>query len=112
VIDHHMALKPQIEALGIDAVGFVFSTNHTDRHLRSIADLIAPEGHFALIDNPTTLDVVPFKQKSVSIHWELMYTRSLFKTLDMGAQGRIINTLSDLANDAACSPRSPRNYAR
>jgi hypothetical protein len=50
----------------------------------------APEGRFALIDNPVTLDVVPSKQKSISIHSELMYTRSLFDTLDMGEQGRTL----------------------
>jgi NADPH2:quinone reductase len=99
VIDHSRPLKPQLDALGLGAPGFVFSTTHTAHHVLAIADLIAPEGRFALIDNPTTLDVVPFKQKSVSIHWELMYTRSLFDTLDMGEQGRILNKLADLADD-------------
>jgi zinc-binding alcohol dehydrogenase family protein len=99
VIDHSRPLKPQLDALRAGPPGFVFSTTHTDRYVLAIADLIAPEGRFALIDNPATLDVVPFKQKSVSIHWELMYTRSLFDTLDMGEQGRIINRLADLADD-------------
>ncbi|RFU45449.1 zinc-binding alcohol dehydrogenase family protein [Paraburkholderia sp. DHOC27] len=98
VIDHTRPLKAQLDALGLGAPGFVFSTTHTDRHVLAIADLIAPEGRFALIDNPKTLDIVPFKQKSVSIHWELMYTRSLFDTLDMGLQGRILNRLADLAD--------------
>lgn len=98
VIDHSQPLKPQLNGLGLGEPGFVFSTTHTDRHVLAIADLIAPEGRFALIDNPVTLDVVPFKQKSVSIHWELMYTRSLFDTLDMGQQGRILNRLADLAD--------------
>jgi NADPH2:quinone reductase len=99
VIDHTRSLKPQLDEIGFSAPGFVFSTTHTDRHVLAIADLIAPEGRFALIDNPATLDVVPFKQKSVSIHWELMYTRSLFDTLDMGQQGRIIGRLADLVDE-------------
>jgi NADPH2:quinone reductase len=98
VIDHAKPLQSQIEALGLGAPGFVFSTTHTDRHVLAIADLIAPEGRFALIDDPKTLDVVPFKRKSVSIHWELMYTRSLFDTLDMGQQGRLLNELADLVD--------------
>jgi NADPH:quinone reductase len=99
VIDHTKPMGPQIEALGLGAPGFVFSTTHTSHHILAIADLIAPEGRFGLIDNPQVLDVVPFKQKSVSIHWELMYTRSLYETLDMGEQGRIINRMADLADE-------------
>jgi NADPH2:quinone reductase len=99
VIDHSRPLGPQIEDLQTGAPGFVFSTNHTSRHLFDIADLIAPEGRLGLIDNPTSLDVVPFKDKSVSVHWELMYTRSLFETLDMSQQGRIITRIADLADE-------------
>lgn len=99
VVDHSQQLAPQIGALGLGAPDFVFSTTHTARHILDIAELIAPEGRFGLIDNPTVLDVVPFKQKSVSIHWELMYTRSLYETLDMGEQGRIINHLANLADE-------------
>ena len=48
--------------------------------------MIAPQGRFCVIDDPATLDIMPFKLKSISIHWELMYTRSLFQTPDMQAQ--------------------------
>jgi NADPH2:quinone reductase len=99
VIDHHRPMQPQLEALKISAPPFVFSTTNTSRHVQSIAELIAPQGRFGVIDSPATLDVVPFKQKSVSIHWELMYTRSLFHTLDMGEQGRIINRIANLADE-------------
>jgi zinc-binding alcohol dehydrogenase family protein len=111
VIDHHQPMKPQLEVLGIEAPGFVFSTTHSSRHILSIVDLIAPEGRFGLIDNPATLDVVPFKQKSVSIHWELMYTRSLFHSLDMGEQGRIINRLADLADQRRIRPTLTEQFS-
>jgi NADPH:quinone reductase len=50
-----------------------------------IVELIAPQGRFALIDNPARLDINPFKRKSVSTHWEAMFTRSMFATADMAA---------------------------
>jgi zinc-binding alcohol dehydrogenase family protein len=96
VVDHSQPLAPQIAALGIGAPAFVFSTTHTDSHLDAIAELIAPQGRFALIDDPKTLDVVPLKSKSVSVHWELMFTRALFRTPDMGEQGQVLNQLADL----------------
>ena len=45
---------------------FVFSTTHTDSHLTEIAALIAPQGRLALIDDPKTLDINPFKRKAVN----------------------------------------------
>ena len=99
VIDHRQPMSPQLAALGLGLPGFVFSTTHTVSHVLDIAELIAPEGRFGLIDNPPTLDVVPFKGKSCSIHWELMYTRSTYETLDMAEQGRIVSRIADLADE-------------
>lgn len=98
VVDHSRSLAEQVEALGIGAPAFVFSTTHSDSQRNSVAQLIAPEGRMALIDDPETFDIVPFKRKSVSVHWEFMYTRSLFPELDMGQQGRILNQLADMAD--------------
>ena len=98
VIDHSQPMAPQIAALGIGAPAFVFSTTHTDRHLADIAELIAPQGRFALIDDPASLDIVGFKRKAVSIHWELMFTRSLFGTPDLAEQGRLLDTVAELVD--------------
>lgn len=96
VIDHSRPLPPQIEALGIGQPGYVFSTNRTDLYIEQIAELIAPQGRFGLIDDPETLDIKPFKTKAVSTHWELMFTRPLFETPDIGRQGDILNEVSAL----------------
>ena len=96
VIDHHGDLAAQIEALGIGAPGFVFSTNATERHVAGIQALIAPQGRFGLIDDPRALDVLGFKRKAVSIHWELMFTRSIFGTPDIGEQGRLLDAVAAL----------------
>lgn len=98
VVDHSKPLPEQIEALGLGAPAFVFSTTHSDKQRLGAAELIAPEGRLALIDDPKSYDVVPFKRKSVSVHWELMYTRSLFPGLEMERQGRILGQLADLAD--------------
>lgn len=96
VVDHAQPLAPQVEALGLGAPAFVFSTTETSLHLADIADLIAPQGRFGLIDDPAVLDAMPFKRKSVSLHWELMFTRSLYQTPDMDAQGKLLDEVSAL----------------
>jgi NADPH2:quinone reductase len=98
VIDHSKPLAAQVASLGIGAPAFVFSTTNTDQHLAEIAELIAPQGRFGLIDDPRTLDVNPFKRKSVSVHWEFMFTRSMFETQDIGAQGEHLNELARLVD--------------
>ncbi len=75
IIDHTLPLAEQVAKLGLGAPAFVFSTTQTDRHLDEISELIAPQGRFGLIDDPAVLDINRFKRKSVSVHWELMFTR-------------------------------------
>lgn len=98
VLDHSKPLAAQVEALGIGTPAFVFSTTNTIDHLSELVELIAPQGRFALIDDPKSLDAVVFKRKSISLHWELMFTRSLFKTADMDAQHRLLNEVSALVD--------------
>ncbi|ATU92611.1 zinc-binding alcohol dehydrogenase family protein [Phyllobacterium zundukense] len=99
VMDHSHPIAAQVEALGIGAPGLVFSTTNSDAHLAEIAALLAPQGRFALIDDPKALDVMLLKRKSISLHWELMFTRALFKTADMEAQHRILNKVSELVDE-------------
>jgi NADPH:quinone reductase-like Zn-dependent oxidoreductase len=96
VVNHHKPLAAEVAALGIGAPGFVFSTTNTDAHVAEIGHLIAPQGRFALIDDPAALDVMSFKRKSASVHWEFMFTRSMFQTADIAAQGALLNEVSRL----------------
>jgi NADPH2:quinone reductase len=101
VLDHSKPLDQELAAQGLAAPGFVFCTTNTDQHLAAIIELIAPQGRFCVIDDPATLDIMPFKLKSISVHWELMYTRSLFQTPDMQAQHTILNEVSRLVDAGA-----------
>ena len=96
VVDHSQPLAKQVAALGLGAPAFVFSTTQTDKHVADIAELIAPQGRLCLIDEPSEFNIMLFKRKAVSIHHELMFTRSIFGTPDMAEQGRILNQVSEL----------------
>jgi zinc-binding alcohol dehydrogenase family protein len=99
VVDHTKPLTEGLGALGLKSVDYIFSTTQTERHLPAIIELVAPQGKFGLIDDPTALDALPFKRKSASIHWEFMYTRPVFETADMIAQHRLLNEVADLVDD-------------
>jgi NADPH:quinone reductase len=98
VVDHRRPLAAEVAALGLGAPGFVFSTTETGAHLKEIAELIAPQGRFALIDDPKTFDITLFKPRSVSLHWESMFTRSIFETADMAEQGALLNEVARLVD--------------
>ncbi|MFC0708260.1 zinc-binding alcohol dehydrogenase family protein [Azorhizophilus paspali] len=98
VIDHRQPLAPQIDALGLGAPAFVFSTTHTDDYLTDIVALIAPQGRIALIDDPASLDIVSLKRNSLSVHWEFMFIRPLLGTADIARQQEILAKVAALAD--------------
>lgn len=110
VVDHSRPLAKEVEALGIGAPAFVFSTTNTEQHLAGIVELIAPQGRFALIDDPAALDVNPFKRKSVSVHWEFMFTRSMFGTADIAEQGALLGEVSRLVDDGTLRTTLAENF--
>ena len=77
---------------------YAISLTHTDQHFTQLIDALAPQGKLALIDDPELIDVRLLKRKSLSLHWELMFTRSLFQTRDMEAQHHLLNALADMVD--------------
>jgi len=98
VIDHGKPLNEEIKRLGLAPVKYVAALTHTDKHFGAIADLIAPQGKLVLIDDPDLLDVRLLKRKSVSLHWEMMFTRSMFQTDDMAQQHALLNDVAALVD--------------
>jgi len=71
----------------------------TGHHFPEIAELIAPQGRFGLIDDPEPFDLRLIKVKSVSTHSENMFTRSIFETEDMDAQHDLLTRLSKMIDN-------------
>ena len=99
VIDHSRPLAEELTRIGTAAPNYVVSLNKTDLHFDQIVELIAPQGKFGLIDDPDPIDVRLLKRKSISLHWELMFTRSLFTTSDMIEQHRLLKEVARLVDE-------------
>ncbi|MEB5696625.1 zinc-binding alcohol dehydrogenase family protein [Klebsiella aerogenes] len=99
VIDHSKPLSEGLAKIGIHAVTHVASLTNTDQHFNELIAALAPQGKLALIDDPESLDVVPLKAKSISLHWEFMFTRSMFETDDMIAQHQLLTRVAALIDD-------------
>ncbi|MDM3887777.1 zinc-binding alcohol dehydrogenase family protein [Pseudomonas sp. BCRC 81390] len=99
VIDHSASIPLQLENLKLNPVDYVISLTHTETYLPQIVEVLRPQGKLALIDDPAQLDVMPLKRKSLSLHWELMFTRSLYQTADMIKQHELLNRISELVDN-------------
>ncbi len=98
VVDHSQNLHSQLQQIGIAQVQHVASLNHTDQHLDQLIEVLAPQGQLALIDDPKALDILKLKPKSLSLHWEFMFTRAMFGTDDMQEQHHLLNTVAELVD--------------
>ncbi len=95
VINHHHPIKQQLDDLKISDPDFVFSTTKTEENFNEISEVIAPEGKLLIIDDPKNIDISILKKKSISLCWEFMFTRSLFKN-NIIKQHIILNKVSSL----------------
>ena len=96
VVDHSKPLVAQIEQLNVGQVTHVASLTHTDSYMDSYVELLAPMGRIALIDDPQSVDIKKLKPKSLSLHWEFMFTRSMFQTEDINEQHNLLNSIAEL----------------
>jgi zinc-binding alcohol dehydrogenase family protein len=99
VIDHSKPLAEQLNAIGHANVALIAGLTGTDQHYPAVPDIVAPQGKFALIDDPKTLDPLLLKRKAVSLHWESMFTRAIFETPDMIAQHHLLNEVSAMVDE-------------
>ncbi|NMR26375.1 zinc-binding alcohol dehydrogenase family protein [Pseudoalteromonas sp. NEC-BIFX-2020_015] len=99
VLDHSKGLNAQRTEQNLGEFDYVVSLTHTDQHLDEIVKIIKPQGKLALIDDPASFDILKLKRKSISLHWEFMYTRSMFQTEDMIVQHQLLTELAQLVDN-------------
>jgi zinc-binding alcohol dehydrogenase family protein len=112
VIDHTQSFAAQLKAVGIATVDHVFGITHSDDHFDQIVEVIAPQGKFGLIDDPKPFEFAKLKRKSASLHWEAMFTRSMFETPDMIAQHELLNEVAAMVEAGAIRTTLGENLGR
>jgi zinc-binding alcohol dehydrogenase family protein len=98
VIDHH-DLAGGVAAAAPDGINYLlspFSAGNIDTY----ATIMSPGGHIVALDEPEGLDILPLKPKSISWHWELMFTRPIFLPNDP-TQHRLLQRVSKLVDEGS-----------
>ena len=97
VIDHRRPFIEGVREIGLPGTDYVAALTTTAESLPWIIDVLRPQGHVNFIDNPE-IGVMPFKRKSLTISWEMMFTRSLLQTDDVIEQHRLLKEVATLAD--------------
>jgi zinc-binding alcohol dehydrogenase family protein len=102
-VDHGKPLVPQLAALGLPEVDIVVAFSGTKAHAPEMAALVAPEGHVGMIEGEGAAGLGPAEmallfQKSVALHFELMFSRSRFATPAMIRQHEILDAVAGLVD--------------
>jgi NADPH2:quinone reductase len=103
VIDHSKGLPEELKRHDIAEVDTVFGITHSQDYLGVLPDIIRPFGRFVLIDDPGVVDIANFKRKSITVSWELMFTKSLFG-YKPETQGQILGEVAGLADAGRLKP--------
>ena len=109
VIDHTKDMVEQIKEIGLP-VPYIFSTNATDQHWEAICQVVEPQGHICLIDDPDMIDFRMLKQKAATLSWEFMFTRSMFQTADIAEQQSLLNDVSQLVEEGRIQSTSSASF--
>ncbi|WP_312976649.1 zinc-binding alcohol dehydrogenase family protein [Corynebacterium sp.] len=118
VVNHRKDLVAQVLDTAPDGVDWLF-TAHSDGQIETYAQIVRPFGQIVAIDDGPR-DVSPLKDKSISWHWEFMFTRPLQQTPDMIEQHRLLDRVADLVDQGhlrttmteSLSPISPVTLRR
>ena len=94
---NHKNLKEELKAIGYDEVDYILDFVNLNAYWEIANQIIKPQGHIVSITGSNDpLDLSLLKKKSITLSWELMYTRSMYHTDDMIQQHVILNEISRL----------------
>ncbi|WP_231424199.1 MULTISPECIES: zinc-binding alcohol dehydrogenase family protein [Pedobacter] len=94
---NHQNLVEEVQQAGFQQVDFIVDFVDVNMYWDAMVTLIKPQGQIGSISDPVeSVNLKALKGKSVSFHWELMFTRSMFQTEDMSRQHHILNQAATL----------------
>ena len=100
VINHFTDMAAQLRHVGISGVDFVLILNSIDRHFPLAAAVVKPQGAIcSIVENDLPLQIELLKAKSISFHWESVFTRSSYGTHDIAEQHAILGKIAHLVDD-------------
>jgi zinc-binding alcohol dehydrogenase family protein len=96
VINHREQLKPQLEALGISNLNYIYDAVSFEQYAVQFLEIIAPFGRIVSITGAGKADMDAFRWKAVTYSMEFMFSRPQYEPEDITHQRYILNTVSEM----------------
>jgi len=97
---NHRNLVESVKNAGFEQVDLILDFVDVNQYWEAFVALIKPQGRIGSISAAAQpVNLQQLKSKSVSFHWELMFTRSTFQADDMIEQHTILNNIAGLLDD-------------
>lgn len=97
VVNHRGDLAEQVLAIAPDGVDWLF-TAHSAGQIAVYAKIVRPFGQITAIDDGPG-NISSLKSRSITWHWEFMFTRPVQQGPDMIEQHRLLDQVADLVDD-------------
>ncbi|MDB3893017.1 zinc-binding alcohol dehydrogenase family protein [Candidatus Thioglobus sp.] len=95
VVLDHQHLAKQFKDSSLNAPKYILCMGVPDDYFEQMIELIAPQGSICLLANTQqAYNLNLLKAKSITLVWEMMFTRSMFQTNDMIMQHELLNKLA------------------
>jgi len=98
VVDRTGDVAAAVREVAPEGVDVVVSA-YSEGNVELFAEVLRPYGQVVAVDDPEGLDLLPLKGKSISWHWELVFTRSLHRTADLHRQGEILDEVARMVDE-------------
>ena len=99
VVLDHQHLAQQFKDNNLDAPKYILCMGVPDDYFEQMIQVIAPQGSICLLANTQqAYDLNLLKSKSITLVWEMMFTRSMFQTHDMIEQYKLLNKVAGLVD--------------
>jgi zinc-binding alcohol dehydrogenase family protein len=99
IVDHNGDMPGQLAALGLPEVDYVLCLNAFEQHFAAMATVLKAQGKMASIlgaGSALPLDIL--FNKSATLVFEMMFTRSMFGTPDMVEQHKLLDAVAGLVD--------------
>ncbi len=97
IVLDHQHLAQQFKDNNLDTPKYILCMGVPDDYFDQMIQVIAPQGSICLLANTQqAYDLNLLKAKSITLVWEMMFTRSMFQTTDLIEQHHLLSEVSSL----------------
>lgn len=112
VIDHTTPYQKQLDQLGIKTIDAVFLAAKSDENIKEAAKVVKPQGRICSLLPLSEPLPNPFFAKSLTMSFELMYTRSVYQTDDWIRQHEYLTELKNQVEQGFIMSTLSRHFDR